>query len=83
MADPLAVGVGAVVVVGTLLAVVGAVERRERYAFVLGVVALAAGAVLVDGGGLPVVLGRGLAVLGFLAIVASTVPLLRQSPAST
>lgn len=82
MTNPLSIAFGALVVAGTLLAVLGAVERTERYTFVLGVLAVAAGPVLADGG-LTVLLGRVLAVVGFLAILESTLPLLRQSPAST
>lgn len=70
-----------------LLLVLGAVlevlDARERYWFVAGVVLVAGGTGLLTVLPLPPLLGGLLALVGVLAIVASTVPLLRQSPAAT
>lgn len=76
----LAAGLGLVLVLVLLLSVLGAVERRERVWFVVGVLLLVVGTSLAAGGSLAGALGAAMAVGGFVAIAASVVPLVRQSP---
>lgn len=83
MAPSLAVAVGFVVVGTVLVAVLGAVERPEKTTFVAGVAVLAAGPILVGGVGFPELLGGFVSLVGVVAVVASTVPLLRQSPTTS
>ena len=61
-----------------LAAVVGAVERRERYYFALGVVLLAVASSLGSG-----VAAGVLGLLGFVVVLASAVPMLQAEPASS
>lgn len=72
-----------VVVLVILAAILGVVDRHERFWFVGGVVLLAAGTGLLTVVSLPPIVGGLLSVLGFLAILWSLVPLLRQSPSPT
>lgn len=66
-----------IVVLVILLSVLGAIHRRERYAFVAGVLLLIIGqSVGGMGGSFSLILG----VIGIAVVVASTVPLLRQPP---
>lgn len=81
MASTLAVGFGVASVVIMWGAVLGAVERREKFVFASGIVLILLGPALVAGGSLPEAAGSLIAALGVLAVVASTVPLLRGSPA--
>lgn len=83
MANTLAVGFGFVIIGVVLLAVLGAVERREKFAFVAGVVLLIAGPILVGSRAVSATIGGGIALIGVLAIVAGTVPLLRQPLTAT
>lgn len=80
MANTLATAFGFLIIGIVLLTVLGAVEYRGKFAFVGGVVLLAAGPILVGSLSVPATLGGIITLIGFLAIVASTVPLLRQSP---
>lgn len=80
MTGGLAPAVGLVGVAVVLATVLGAVDRSERFVFVAGVVVLGLGPILVASGSISAPLGGAVALVGFLAIVASTVPLLRQSP---
>lgn len=66
---------GLILVVVILASILGAVKRRERIPFVLGI-SLFIGAHFVTVGGAPV--GTLLAVVGVALALASTVPLLRQ-----
>lgn len=79
MANLVAVGFGFLCMGVVLAMVFGAVERREKTVFVAGVVLLAAGPTLVGTVSAPELLGGLVALVGFLAIASSTVPLLRQS----
>lgn len=80
MPNTLAIAFGFAVIGLVLASVLGAVERREKFLFVAGVVLLVVGPILVGSLSLSAVLGGIVALVGFLAIVGSTVPLLRQSP---
>lgn len=73
MTNAVVVGLGfaAMVVMGA--SVLGTVDRRERVWFVLGVALVLVGLTFVSGTG-----GGVLALLGFVVIVASTVPMLRE-----
>lgn len=65
-----------VLVVVILASILGAVERRERVAFVAGVALFIVAHLL--GSGVET-LGAALSVIGILVVLWSTVPLLRQS----
>lgn len=58
-----------------LASILGAVHRRERVAFVLGVAAFVAVHALP---GVPETAGMALAVAGLVVAIAATVPMLRQ-----
>ena len=66
-----------------LASVLKTVTRNEKYWFVAGVVLVIAATDLGTAAGLPASLGGLLALAGLLAILASTIPLLRQSPATS
>ncbi len=80
MVNTIGVLFGFVVIGLVLLAVLGAVERREKYLFVAGVALVLLGPGTVASLDAPVTAGGVLAVVGFLACLGSTVPLLAQSP---
>lgn len=63
-------------VVIVLLSILGAVEHRERYGFVGGILLFILAHAAVTS---PESVATGLAVLGILVATASTMPLLRQS----
>lgn len=73
MANGLVVGLAfaAMLVMGA--SVLGTVDRRERFVFVAGVALVLLGLTFLPGPA-----GGALAFLGFVAVVASTVPLLRE-----
>lgn len=83
MANTLAVAFGFVVIGLVLLSVLGAVKRREKFVFVVGLILLVAGPGLVGNFSLPATIGKAVSSVGFLVIVASTIPLLRQSPTTS
>lgn len=64
-----------------LASVLGAVDRRERFAFVPGVLLIVAGPALVALVSVPGAVGGVIALIGVVVVVGSTVPLLRESPA--
>lgn len=76
MAAPVVLLGSFAVVVVVLLSILGAVERRGRFAFVLGIIAFIA---VHSASGTPATAGTILAVLGLAAAVAATVPLLQES----
>lgn len=80
MTGVLAIAFGFLTIGLVLIAVLGAVKRREKFVFVPGVVLLVGGPILVGSLSIPETIGGVVALVGFLAILASTVPLLRQSP---
>lgn len=80
MASTLAITFGFVIIGVVLAAVLGAVERREKFPFVAGIVLIAGGPILAGSLSLPAAVGGVVAFVGFLAVAGSTVPLLRQSP---
>lgn len=83
MAVTTPVTVGFVMIAILLLSVLGAVHRLERLAFVGGVILVSIGSAL---GGVEigsVAVGGIIAAIGFLTVVASTIPLLRQSPTTS
>lgn len=82
MTHTLAAAFGAAIVGIVLVAVLGAVERREKFAFVAGVGLFVGGTILAGGPSLSAA-GGGIALVGILLIVASTVPLLREPPTTT
>lgn len=75
MANEVVVGLGFVAMAVMGAAVLGTVDRRERFAFVLGV-ALALGGLSL----LPGTAGGLVAFVGFVLVAASTVPMLFESP---
>lgn len=83
MANTLAVALGFLIIGLVLVAVLGAVERREKYAFVAGVALLLAGPVLTGGMAVSSAVGGIVALGGFLLVVASTVPLLGRQPTTS
>lgn len=62
-----------------LVTVLGAVGPREKYAFALGVLLIAAGTSLVTAVPVPEAVSGVIALVGFVVVVGSTVPLLRDS----
>lgn len=83
MVNTLGVIFGFATITLVLGAVLGVVEGQERYPFVAGVVLLALGPVLATAIDIPELLSGLVAVSGVVAIVVSTVPLLRQSPTTS
>lgn len=75
MASQLVVAASLALVLVILASILGAVERRERFWFVGGVALFIVAHVV----GSPESASAVLAVVGIVAVVASTVPLLRQS----
>lgn len=75
MANEILIGFGFLAMAVMLGSVLGTVERRERFSFVAGVVLVGVGLTLSE----PAALGAGIALVGLVAILGSTVPLLRQS----
>lgn len=73
MTNAVVVGLGFAGMVVLVASVFGAVERRERYPFVIGIALVLVGLSVLSGmaGGL-------VALLGFVLVVASTVPMLRE-----
>ena len=59
-----------------LASILGAIERRERYAFVLGIFLFIVGHSLITS---PELVGVGLAVFGIALAGASALPMLRES----
>lgn len=76
MASQLVVVVSLVLMLVILVSVLGAVERRERFVFVLGVALFVVAHTAVRN---PENVSILLALAGLIAVLASTVPLLRQS----
>lgn len=76
MASQLLVVAALLLILVILASVLGAVERRERFVFVPGVALFV---VAHAAGQSPETLGVLLALVGLVAVVASTVPLLRES----
>lgn len=62
-----------------LLAVLGAVHRREKQAFVVGILLITVAESLAGGTGSGTVVAGIAALIGVVAVIASTIPLLRQS----
>lgn len=73
MATELVVGLAFATMLVLAASVIGTVERRERFAFVAGVALVLLGLSVLRG-----TAGGAVAFLGFVAVVASTVPLLRE-----
>lgn len=68
---------GGLILVGViLLSILGTVHRREKFAFVGGIVLLIAGQTLGVGSA---AIGGVIGFVGIVLVVGSTVPLLRQS----
>ena len=76
MTTELVFGASLALVVVILVSILGAIEGRERFAFVGGIALFIVAHTAVTS---PASLATGLAVLGILLAVGSTVPLLRQS----
>ena len=68
---------GFVVVGAILMSILGAVHRREKFAFVGGILLLFVGQTI---GMSSELAGATLGLLGFVVALAATVPLLRQPP---
>ncbi|MFB6361218.1 MAG: hypothetical protein ABEH59_07830 [Halobacteriales archaeon] len=76
MVNDLVVGIGLVGIVVLAVSVLGTVTRRERLLFVPGVLAVILGMTFLSG------LGAGaVVVLGLVAVLGSTVPMLRTATA--
>lgn len=73
MANDLVVGLGFAVVLVLVASVLGTVERRERFAFVPGVVLVVLGLTFLSGPAAGAV-----ALVGLAAVLASTVPMLLE-----
>lgn len=74
MASDLLLGASLALVLIILASILGAVKRRERFAFVAGVALF----VLAHAVAPPETIGLLVAVAGIVLVLASTVPLLRQ-----
>lgn len=74
MASAIVSGGSLLLVLVILASILGAVHGRERFAYVGGVALF----VLVHVAGAPDALGATVAVIGIAAVLASTIPLLRQ-----
>lgn len=79
MASSLVIGFAFALMGVLLLSVLGAVHRREKQAFVVGILLITAGQSLAGGTGSGATVGGIAALFGAIAVVAATVPLLRQS----
>lgn len=75
MTSQLVIGGSLALVIVILASILGAIERRERFVFVAGIALFIVAHTLVTS---PENVAAGLATLGILLAVASTVPLLRQ-----
>lgn len=76
MTSQIMVWVGLVIVGVILLSILGAVHRREKFAFVAGILLVMIGQTVGTGSG---TVGGALGLVGILIALGSTVPLLRQS----
>jgi hypothetical protein len=79
MASHVVAAFGFAIMAVILTTVLGAVDPREKYAFALGVLLIAAGASLVTAVPVPEAVSGVIALIGFTVVVGSTVPLLRGS----
>lgn len=75
MVSQIVVGVGFLMMLLIWAAVLGSVQRDERFAFGLGVILMIIGLTFLSETASGIV-----ALVGFLVVVASTVPLLREQP---